>query len=136
MPDRLDHDPSKDICPDFSHDRHLRYRQFLIADETLPDITNDEQAIEHMQNDWRTEIEEHVAQWNQQVEEDRVLEHQRQQQEEETTRLREEEEREQREESLKEKEKKRETLHPFVPGQSMNKRPERLQPFAQDKMEK
>ncbi|KAL0066060.1 hypothetical protein AAF712_006890 [Marasmius tenuissimus] len=137
MAERMTHDPSNDTCPNFTHDRYQTHRTLLIDSDQLPDITNDEQAADHLRDIWRSENEENRARWQEQLENDRVLENQRRQQEEEAEAAAEEETRKAREERRKEKEKRKETLHDFELGTPMAREvTERLHPHAKEKMEK
>ncbi|KAK7456466.1 hypothetical protein VKT23_010715 [Stygiomarasmius scandens] len=112
--DRLRHDPALEICPDYDDDLFRTIRTALIADPTLEDITNDEQAIQHLK--------------------DIDQEEQRRQQEEENCRLQQEEERKKEEERRKEKEKSRTPLLTIPTTQGIQCLRDKLHPFAKKKI--
>ncbi|KAK1222456.1 hypothetical protein PQX77_014705 [Marasmius sp. AFHP31] len=137
MENRLNHDPSNDICPDYAHERHNIIRQALVNSEEFPDVADNDQAITHLRNIWVAENEEHRQRWQQQVEADRQVEEERRQQREETQRLAEEEEKKKRDEKMKEKEKKKEIIHPFELGTPLQRGvTQRIHPYAKEKMNK
>ncbi|KAK7452691.1 hypothetical protein VKT23_012092 [Stygiomarasmius scandens] len=109
-------------------------RTALIADPTLENITNDEQAIQHLKDTWTTNNTARRARWEQQVEEERDQEEQRRQQEEENRRLQQEEERKKEEERRKEKEKSRTPLLTIPTTQGIQCLQDKLHPFAKKKM--
>ncbi|KAK7460608.1 hypothetical protein VKT23_009328 [Stygiomarasmius scandens] len=103
--DWLQYDPALEPCPDYNDELFCTIRAALIADPNLGEITNEEQATQHLKDTWATNNAARQTRWLQQTEEDREREEQRRQQEEENHRLLEEEERKKEEERKSQKEK-------------------------------
>ncbi|KAF9007755.1 hypothetical protein BDZ89DRAFT_554127 [Hymenopellis radicata] len=75
--DRIPYDPALERCPDFAGPKHQRARAYLIADAALADITTDEEAAQHLRDEWTTENNEQRTLYQQQVEADKAVEEQR-----------------------------------------------------------
>ncbi|KAJ8089733.1 hypothetical protein PM082_015001 [Marasmius tenuissimus] len=119
MAEQLRHNPSNEICLDYMHNHYQASSLTLTSNDDLPDVTNNEWAVDHLKELWRSENEEHRTVWQQQVEANQILEGQRHQQEEAAEALVAEEVKKVQEEK-KEKEKKREILHKFQLGTPMS----------------
>ncbi|KAF9027396.1 hypothetical protein BDZ89DRAFT_808021 [Hymenopellis radicata] len=134
--DRIPYDPALERCPDFAGPKHQRARAYLIADAALADITTDEEAAQHLRDEWTTENNEQRTLYQQQVEADKAVEEQRVAQEQDARRLQSEEKKKKEEEDLKEKEKARAVLHPIDRSKGIGAAQVRLHPYARQKMER
>ncbi|KAJ3901832.1 hypothetical protein F5879DRAFT_1046275 [Lentinula edodes] len=134
MANRIDFDPAKIPCPDFSSNLYDVIRNALIADANTPDITNNEQAILKLRSQWEAENANLRAQYQAQLQEEQVAGERRRADEEESTRQREAEERDKEAELAKEMEKKRTPLPNFKQGVGHRSVPHHYHPYAEKLM--
>ena len=133
-PERIRTDPSNEVCPDYTHERYDTYRQLLVNSGDFPEITNNDQASDHLRGTWVAENEERRARWQQQMEEDLLVEEERRQQEQQAAALVAEEARKDKEEK---RNKKRENLRDFELGTPMTPRAnDHIHTYAAEKMAK
>lgn len=128
--EHLDYNPSQVHCPDFANAAYTLARDAMVAAENLPDIMNNELAIQKLRDDWNAVNATLITQYQNQLQEDEALAEQRRLQEEENLRLREEEQRLWDGETAKEIEKKQAPLYDFTEGVSVNSVQQQIHPHA------
>lgn len=129
-PECLNYNPRQVQSPDFANAAYALIRDALIAAENLPDVTNNELAIQKLRDDWNVANEVLVTQYLTQLQADEALAEQRRQQEEEMQRLREEEQRLRDGETAKEIEKKQAPLYDFTEGVGVGTIQHQIHPHA------
>ncbi|KAJ3765263.1 hypothetical protein FB446DRAFT_760667 [Lentinula raphanica] len=131
MADRITFDPSKIPMPDFSRETYARSRSSLIRNADIPEITNEEQAIAHLRQEWEEDNMFQRNQYQAQLEADEAAAAARRLEEEEQQKVREAEQRQRHNEAAQEQERRRAPLYNFTDGQSISKIPRHLHPYAQ-----
>ncbi|THV06977.1 hypothetical protein K435DRAFT_848651 [Dendrothele bispora CBS 962.96] len=132
--DPLQIDPNLETCPAFDTEIYQIIKTALINDPNSPNITNEEEAIQHLRNTWTAENEARKTRWEQQQETEREEAEQRRQEAEEADRLRKEEEKKKTEEQKKEKEKTRIPIRPIPSSRGIQRLQDRLHPYAKKKL--
>src|SRR6187551_1316370 len=116
---RIGTDPSLEECPEYDDKFSRTVTDSLIANPNLPEITNEEQAREHLKDGWSRANAEKRRAWEEQLAADKEVEVQEQREIEEREKLLNEELRRKEQDVLKEKEKSRTYLHPIQFGKGV-----------------